>query len=117
MDVLIMTKEIAPIIIVALSVVLIIIKNLQKAKRENNLRLEELHLIKSRIIDAYIKEDKSVSDDLLNSYKHLGGNGFVTQLHKSAKLCDIQIHSKNCINCGAPVKKGQIKCEYCGTEY
>lgn len=24
---------------------------------------------------------------------------------------------KNCVNCGAPLKKGEETCEYCGTSY
>ena len=29
----------------------------------------------------------------------------------------ISPHAHNCINCGAPLRKDQHKCEYCGTEY
>ena len=82
-------------------------------KRDNTSRLER-EILRNRII-----ESPNTMDALYREYKSIGGNGYLTLLYTPTeyKPKHISPHIHNCINCGAPLRKDQHKCEYCNTEY
>lgn len=99
MDIISIICGITPLVIIILGVISCICHIYEKAKRENERRLEhiEYHLLREQLNNA---KDR----DIYTEWK----------LENSK---DEIIHSHNCVNCGAPMPKGTTRCEYCGTEY
>ena len=126
MDIISIICGIMPLVIIILGVISCIRHIYEKAKRENERRLEHIkyYLLREQLNNA---KDRDTYEELYVKYKDFGGNSIVLN---SIGVCDYYgtewkyknskyeiIHSHNCINCGAPMPKGTTKCEYCGTEY
>lgn len=112
---------ICPIIIIVIGIISSIYHYIRKTKQENDEKIMST-IYRHKLISDYcedIDNARSSIQPIYQEYKAMGCNGYLTQLytptkHKS-KAEDPHVH--NCINCGAPLKKDQHKCEYCGTEY
>ena len=57
---------------------------------------------------------------IYNSQEFVYTGDMWTELNYEEKMIESPesiVIPHNCVNCGAPLSKGQCKCEYCGTEY
>lgn len=111
----------AIIIVVTIPMGVMCIIETIRAKQDNMYRLER-EILRHRMVESYengLALSPRTMDALYREYKSIGGNGYLTQLYTPTeyKPKHISPHAHNCINCGAPLRKDQHKCEYCGTEY
>ena len=93
---------------------------IRKAKRENEERQ------RLAIMREIIRSNNDKLEPVYCDYKALGGNAetiikggdqlFVCATGKIEPYEPIAIKPHHCECCGAPLKKDQDKCEYCGTE-
>lgn len=110
-----------PIVIVVTSIISTIYYYVKKTKQENNEKIMSA-IYRHKLISDYCDGLDIVPcsmHPLYQEYKAMGGNGYLTQLYTPTEWkSKVEIsHTHNCINCGAPIKKDQHKCEYCDTEY
>ena len=110
-----------PIIIISISIISTIYHYIRKTKQENDEKIMST-IYRRKIISDYCENIDNAPRSTLplyREYKAMGGNDYLTQLYTPTeyKPKHISPHTHNCINCGAPLKKEQHKCEYCGTEY
>ena len=136
MEIIITIVQTTMIMTIILGAILSVYSYYKKAKRENERRLE-LALMRSEMIRLYeedIDNAPRTIEPLYCDYKALGGDGIdegiVSTLgsNNGLLICDtgtitswepnpVVIKPHHCECCGAPMPRGTIKCEYCGTEY
>lgn len=126
--------QISGSIIVVVTVLSGLFNYYRKAKRENKRRLE-LAIMNNMICSCNEKVENAPHKigTFHCDYKALGGNGITDEIVNTIKcdnklvICDTGtitswepapkvIRPHHCECCGAPLKKDQDKCEYCGTE-
>lgn len=111
----------AVVIVMAIPMAVVCIIETICEKRDDKSRIER-EILRNEIIKSYednLTLSPNTIDVLYRKYKSIGGNGYLTQLYTPTehKLKHVSPHIHNCINCGAPLRKDQHKCEYCDTEY